>query len=231
MDVTGIPLRSKALTVCVIIVVAITGCRHSSPLLSPTPRDLAWVAPDSFLVTLLTSRGPVTIAAHRDWSPLGVDRFHYLVRHRYYDGARFFRVVPGFVDQWGLVGNPALSAVWHDRNLPDELVRRSNTRGRLGYARGGPNTRSVQLYVNLGNNARLDTLNSFGFPPIGEVIEGMTLLDSLFAGYSCQRGSPGTCPSQDSIRVGGNAYLARVHPNLDYIKVARITREWKRRKH
>ena len=206
------------------------GCRSHSPVLDPTPRELAWVGPDSFLVAVSTSRGPVVIAAHRDWSPLAVDRFHFLVRHRYYDGARFFRMVPGFVVQWGLAGDPAWSAVWADRRLPDEPVRQSNTRGMIAYARGGPNTRSVQLYVNLGNNARLDTLNTFGFPPIGEVIQGMALFDSMFAGYSCQRGGQGTCPSQDSIRTGGNAYLARVHPRLDYIGEARITQEWKRRK-
>jgi len=209
---------------------AVAACARSSPLLHPTPRDLAWVAPDSFLVTLSTSRGPVVIAAHRHWSPLAVDRLHFLVRNRYYDGARFFRMVPGFVVQWGLAADPALTAVWSNRNLPDEPVRQSNTRGRLAYARGGPNTRSVQLYVNLGGNARLDTLNTFGFPPIGEVLEGMDRLDSLFAGYSCQRGSQGTCPSQDSIRIGGDMYLARVHPKLDYIREARVTKEWRARR-
>lgn len=170
------------------------------------------------------------MAAHREWSPLGVDRFHFLVRHRYYDGARLFRVVPGFVVQWGIAGDPGVSAVWRERNLPDEPVRRSNARGRVAYARGGPNTRGVQLYVNLGDNARLDTLNTFGFPPIGEVIEGLTLMDSMFAGYSCRRGSQGTCPSQDSIQAGGNAYLTRAHPQLDYIREARVIREWRRKR-
>lgn len=158
-----------------------------------------------------------------------MDRLHFLVAHGYYDGARLFRVVPGFVVQWGIAGNPALSSVWSDRNLPDEPVRRSNTRGRLSYARGGPNTRSVQLYVNLGNNARLDTLNSFGFPPIAEVTEGLGLIDSMFAEYSCRRGSQGTCPSQDSLEAQGNAYATRVYPKLDYIKRALVIREWRKR--
>ncbi len=183
------------------------------------------MAPDSFLVRLETSRGAVLVAAHRSWSPLGVDRFHFLLRHGYYDGTRFFRVIPGFVAQWGLAADPAQSGVWSGRRLPDEPVRASNTRGRLAYARGGPHTRSVQLYVNLGDNARLDTLNSFGFPPIGEVREGMMVMDSLYAGYSCRSGSR-ECPSQDSIRARGNAYLERVHPRLDYIRTARIVREW-----
>jgi len=185
------------------------------------------VAPDSFETILATSRGPITLRAHRDWSPLAVDRFHFLLRHRYYDGARFFRMIPGFVVQWGISGDPALNKVWQGRSVPDEPVRQSNTRGRVSYARAGPNSRGVQLYVNLGDNARLDTLNRFGFPPIAEVVSGMDVADSLYAGYSCARGSQGTCPSQDSIGTRGNAYLLRTYPLLDSILTARITREWK----
>lgn len=203
-------------------------CAGHSPLLQPTPRDLAWTAPDSFVVAFETSRGTFTVAAHRDWSPLGVDRLHFLVAHGYYDGARFFRVVPGFVVQWGIAASPALSSVWGERSLPDEPVRRSNTRGRMSYARSGPNTRSVQVYVNTGNNPRLDTTSTFGFPPIGEVTDGLVLIDSMYAEYSCRRGSQGTCPSQDSLEAKGNAYAERVYPRLDFIKRARIVREWKR---
>ena len=203
-------------------------CSRHSPLLAPTPKDLAWVAPDSFVVTFETSRGEILVSAHRDWSPLGVDRLHFLVTHGYYDGARFFRVVPGFVVQWGIAGDPALSSVWGERRLPDEPVKQSNTRGRVSYARSGPNTRSVQLYINTGANPRLDTTSTFGFPPIGQVRSGIELVDSMYAEYSCRRGSQGTCPSQDSIEVNGNAYLGRVYPKLDYIKRARVVREWKR---
>ncbi|HEU5153689.1 MAG TPA: peptidylprolyl isomerase [Gemmatimonadales bacterium] len=205
----------------------VVSCASHSALLSPTPRDLAWTAPDSFQVVFETSRGPFTITAHRAWSPLGVDRLHFLVRHGFYDGARFFRIVPGFVVQWGIAGNPALSAVWSDRNLPDEPVRQSNLRGRVSYARSGPNTRSVQLYINIGNNPRLDTTSTFGFPPIGEVSAGLTTVDSMYAEYSCRRGSVGTCPSQDSLEAKGNAYVERVYPRLDYIKKARVVREWR----
>ena len=203
-------------------------CTRHSALLAPTPRDLAWTAPDSFLVIFETSRGWFTVAAHRDWSPLGVDRLHFLVTHGYYDGARFFRVVPGFVVQWGISGSPALSAVWSDRSLPDEPVRQSNTRGRLSYARGGPNTRSVQLYINLGNNPRLDTTSTFGFPPIGELTNGLVVVDSMYAEYSCRRGSQGTCPSQDSLETKGDDYIERAYPRLDFIKRARVIREWSR---
>jgi peptidyl-prolyl cis-trans isomerase A (cyclophilin A) len=169
------------------------------------------------------------VTAHRDWSPLAVDRFHFLVRQRYYDAGRFFRVVPGFVVQWGISGDSAINAVWNRRSVPDEPVRRSNTRGRVSYARGGPNTRGTQLYVNLADNPRLDTTTTLGFPPIGEVTEGMAVVDSMYAGYSCRRGSVGTCPSQDSIQTQGNAYLARVYPRLDFIRTAKVVREWKRR--
>jgi cyclophilin family peptidyl-prolyl cis-trans isomerase len=207
----------------------VLACARRTPLLSPSPRDLALVGPDSFLVQLETSRGTVELMAHRAWSPLGVDRMHFLLRQGYYDGARFFRIVPGFVVQWGISRDSAINRVWDNRDIPDEPVRQSNTRGRISYARGGPNTRSVQLYVNLADNARLDTANVFGFPPIGEVRSGMSLMDSMFAGYSCRRGSQGTCPSQDSIQAQGESYLKRVFPQLDLIKTARIVREWKRR--
>ncbi len=203
-------------------------CSRHSPLLAPTPKDLAWVAPDSFVVAFETNRGNVLVSAHRDWSPLGVDRLHFLVTHGYYDGARFFRVVPGFVVQWGIAGDPALSSVWGERRLPDEPVKQSNTRGRVSYARSGPNTRSVQLYINTGANLRLDTTSTFGFPPIGEVRSGIELVDSMYAEYSCRRGSQGTCPSQDSIEVKGNVYLGRLYPKLDYVKRARVVREWRR---
>ena len=203
------------------------GCARRSPLLAPLPRDLARTAPDSFTVAFETSRGRFVVMARRDWSRLGVDRFHFLVRHGYYDGARFFRVVPGFVVQWGISGDPAVNKVWSERYVPDEPVQRSNSRGRMSYARGGPNTRGVQVYVNLADNPRLDTLSTFGFPPIGEVIEGMAVVDSMYDGYSCRRGSVGTCPSQDSIQAGGNAYVDRVYPRLDSIRRARVIREWK----
>ena len=202
-------------------------CSRRSQLLAPTPNDLARVGPDSFLVQLETSRCNLLLIAHLAWSPLGVDRIHFLLSQRYYDGARFFRVVPGFVVQWGISGDPAVNKVWDDRSVPDEPVRQSNTRGRFAFARGGPNTRSVQLYVNLADNARLDTTSTFGFPPLGEVRQGMELMDSMYAGYSCRRGSQGTCPSQDSIQAQGNAYLERVHPLLDQIRKARIVREWR----
>jgi len=214
---------ARALTAVVVLV----ACSRRTPLLAPTPTDLARVGPDSFLVQLETTKGIVELMAHRAWSPLGVDRMYFLLGQGYYDGARFFRVVPGFVVQWGISRDSAINRVWNDRDIPDEPVRQSNTRGRISYARGGPNTRSVQLYVNLADNVRLDTATAFGFPPIGEVRSGMTVMDSMFAGYSCRRGSQGTCPDQDSIQAQGEPFLARVYPQLDLIRKARIVREWR----
>lgn len=202
---------------------SLAACAPEGVPLTPSPKDLARAAPDSFEVLLETTRGPVTMRYHREWSPLGVDRIHYLVGRGFYDGAYFFRAVPGFVVQFGLPGRPPLDSAWNTRAITDEPVRASNTRGMIAFARGGPDTRSIQLYVNLANNARLDTLNTFGFPPVGRVVSGMDVMDSVFTGYS-QRGMAG--PSQDSIRVAGNAYLERNFPRLDRIFTARVTRAW-----
>lgn len=194
-------------------------CSHRSPLLEPTPEELQTPAPDSFRVAFETTRGPFLVMAHRDWSPYGADRFYFLVTHRYYDDTYFFRVVKGYVAQWGISGNPAVNLVWRHRDLPDDPVMRSNLRGMIAFARGGPQTRSVQLYVNYRDNAKLDTLNGFGFPPIAQVISGMDVLDSLYSGY-------GNRPSQDSIERQGNAYLKRRFPALDRIVTARVTETW-----
>lgn len=128
--------------------------------------------------------------------------------------------------QWGLPGSPPLDSLWQARTLPDEPVRVSNTRGRVAYARGGPNTRSIQLYVSLADNTRLDTVNTFGFPPIGEVISGMEAVDSLYFGYGGTRNNRLPGPSQDSIRIGGNAYLERSFPLLDRIRKASVMRSY-----
>jgi peptidyl-prolyl cis-trans isomerase A (cyclophilin A) len=201
-------------------------CSHHSALLAPTARDLARPAPDSFLVAFQTTRGEMDVLMRRSWSPAGVDRVYFLVRHGYYDGARFYRVVPNYA-QFGLAAEPFLSAEWQARRLPDEPVRGSNRRGAVSFARGGPGTRSVQLFVNRTENVRLDTLNTFGFPPVGEVTAGgMAVVDSLYAGYG-EMSPRGPGPSQDSVRLQGEAYLQRRFPRLDAITRARVTREWR----
>jgi cyclophilin family peptidyl-prolyl cis-trans isomerase len=203
----------------------LSACGGSS-LATPSPGDLAKAAPDSFDVRFETTKGSFVMRAHRAWSPLGVDRFHYLTRNGFYDEVWFHRVVGGFVAQWGLPGRPPLDSLWQARTIPDEPVKASNTRGRISYARAGPNTRSIQLYVSLADNSRLDTVNTFGFPPIGEVISGMAVADSLYFGYSGTRTNRLAGPSQDSIVIVGNAYLQRNFPLLDRIVKSKIVKSY-----
>ena len=217
-----------------LVAAAAVGLAACFPRLRRTPSeaDLAAPGPDSFVVALETSRGRVDVLARRVWAPLGTDRFYHLVRRRYYDDARFFRVVKDFVAQFGLAADPTVTQTWRSRRLADEPVMHTNARGTLAYARGGPGTRTTQLFINLRDNARLDTLSGFGFPPFAQVISGMGAVDSIYSGYGdAPRGTPQPGregPSQDSITAQGNAYLARGWPKLDYIKTARVVREWRR---
>ncbi len=204
----------------------IGACSQRSPLLAPTPAEVAAPAPDSFRVAFLTTRGTFLVMAHRDWSPYGVDRFYFLVSHGYYDDTYFFRVVNGFVAQWGISGNPLVDQAWRHQTIPDDPVLRSNQRGMIAFARGGRHTRDAQLFVSYRDNARLDTLNGFGFPPVAQVVAGMDVVDALYHGYG--EGPPrGKGPSQDSIAAAGNAYLARGFPLLDRIRSARVTESWR----
>lgn len=216
--------RLRPLVAAVALLAAAAACARRPPLLDPSSKRWRGTAPDSFHVAFETTRGRVVVLARREWSPLAVDRFYQLVRAGYFDGDRFFRVVGGFVAQFGLSGDPRVTAAWKDRALPDEPVRASNRRGTLAFARSGPNTRAGQLYFNLVDNARLDTLNGIGFPPIAETVEGLEVLDSLYAGYGGTRTNRVPGPSQDSITVQGEAYLARVYPKLDVIRTARVVR-------
>lgn len=188
--------------------------------------------PDSFVVAFTTSNGTFDATFRKAWSPLGAARVYELVQSHYYDDARFFRVVKNFVAQFGISGDPTVNAQWRNRCIADEPVKHSNVRGAIAFARGDSNTRSVQLYVNLKDNPKLDTLSGFGFPPVGEVSDSMAVVDSLNSEYGeaaprsgSQLGAEG--PSQDSIETEGNAYLQRGWPRLDYIKTARIVREWR----
>jgi cyclophilin family peptidyl-prolyl cis-trans isomerase len=201
------------------------GCSHRSPLLDPAPEDLLTPAPDSFRVAFQTTRGPFLVMAHRDWAPFGVDRLFFLVSNGYYDDTYFFRVLPGRLAQWGIAGDSAVNAAWHNRRIPDDPVIRGNQRGMIAFARDGANSRTVQLYVNERDNARLDTLGGIGFPPVAQVIQGMNVIDSLYGGYG--EGPPrGHGPAQDSIERRGNAYLRRKFPLLDRVITARVTETW-----
>ncbi len=221
-------MRRRTSAGLTLVVVALGACARRPPLLEPTSKRYTTTAPDSFRVTFETTRGPIVVLAHRDWSPLAVDRFYNLVRARFFDGERFFRVVGDFVAQFGLSPNPMVSAAWKGKSVPDEPARASNKRGTLAFARSVPNTRSVQLYFNIVDNARLDTLNGIGFPPIADTVEGLATIDSLYSGYGGRRADRLPGPSQDSISMQGEAYLARVYPKLDLIRTARVT--WRSRR-
>ncbi len=190
----------------------------ANPLLDPKSPSMNKQAPPKFLAKFSTSKGDFTVEVTRDWAPQGADRFYNLVRNGFFDDARFFRVLTGFVAQFGVNGDPKISAVWKDANIPDDPAKESNKRGMLVFATAGPNTRTTQLFINLVDNARLD---SMGFAPFGRVIEGMDIVDSLYAGY--KDGPPrGPGPNQDRIQSEGNAYLAHDFPKLDFVKSAKI---------
>lgn len=182
----------------------------------------AGVAPDSFLVNFETSRGPMTVAVHRAWSPAGADRLYWLLKQNFYDEARIFRVVPNFVAQFGIPADPATAARLALQPIPDDPVVQTNARGTLSFANAGPATRRAQMFFNLKDNPRLDTLRGPGFPPVGRIVAGIEVLDSLNREYE-----NGPSRFQDSIEAQGNAYLARAWPRLDYIRTARIVREWR----
>lgn len=188
---------------------------------SPEPKSKASAvprgpdsAPDHFQVGFETSKGDFVVDVHRHWSPLGADQFYKLVKLGYYDNCKFFRVVPGFVVQWGVSGDPAMNQKYLEKTIPDDQPGKSNIRGRITFAKSdAPNSRSTQLFINLKDNSELD---SRGFPPFGEVIEGM---DEVVAQITSEYGEQ---PHQGTLAQAGNAYLDDRFPNLDYIIKARV---------
>lgn len=168
-------------------------------------------SPASFNARFETTAGAFTVQVQREWAPIGADRFYNLVASGYFNGARFFRVVPGFVVQFGLNADPQVTAAWK-ANLQDDPVRRSNGRGFLTFATAGPNTRTTQLFINLKDNLQLDQM---GFSPFGLVTEGMDVVEKINAEY-------GESPQQPEIEQKGEAYLAASFPKLDKITKATI---------
>ncbi len=170
-------------------------------------------APDVFRAKFDTTKGTFVIEVTRAWAPLGADRFYNLVKNGFYDNCRFFRVVPNFMVQFGINGDPKLNTVWRQAQIKDDPVKKSNTRGYVTYAMAGPNTRTTQIFINFNDrNAQLD---GQGFSPFGKVVEGMNIVDSITAQY-------GESPDQGNIQMQGNAYLEKSFPKLDYIKSAVI---------
>src|SRR5262245_25219680 len=182
------------------------------------PAALKEAAPATFKATFDTSVGPFVVEVHRDWAPQGADRFYNLVKNGFYDNARFFRVIEGFMVQFGINGDPKIATAWRDADIKDDPVKQSNERGTITFATAGPNTRTTQVFINFGDNAGLD---GQGFSPFGKVVSGMNVVDSLYGGYG--EGAPnGNGPDQGRIQSQGNAYLEQSFPKLDFIKTATI---------
>ena len=187
------------------------------PVPTPAVTPPADAAPSTFRVRLETSKGPIVVELTREWAPNGVDRFYQLVEAGYYDDVRFFRVVPGFVVQFGMHGNPTTNSEWVAKPLADDPVKQSNKRGTLTFAQTAmPNSRTTQLFINLADNSALDGQR---FAPIGTVVEGMSVVDALYAGYG---GAPSD--QQPQIAAEGNAFLTRTYPKLDFIRTAKVVK-------
>lgn len=182
------------------------------------PAKLTATAPDTFKAQFNTTKGKFVIEVTRSLSPNGADRFYNLVRSGYFKDIAFFRVIPGFMAQFGIHGDPAVAAKWREANIPDDAVKGSNTRGTITFATAGPGTRTTQFFINFGNNTFLD---GQGFSPFGKVVEGMDVVDKINSEYG--EGAPnGNGPNQGRIQMEGNAYLKKDFPNLDYILSASI---------
>lgn len=182
------------------------------------PSLLTRQAPATYKVRFTTTKGDFVVTVTRAWAPLGADRFYNLVRHHYYDSTSFFRVLRGFVVQWGISAYPPVSSAWSHAPVKDDPVVQSNLRGYITYAMGGPNTRTAQVFVNLVDNKRLDGM---GFAAFGQVTEGMEVVDALYSGYG--EGAPdGQGPEQDKIEKLGKSYLDSKFPQLDSIKTTAL---------
>jgi peptidyl-prolyl cis-trans isomerase A (cyclophilin A) len=176
------------------------------------PAQLTETAPETFQAKFETTKGEFIVEVTREWSPNGADRFFNLVKNGLYDGCRFFRVVEGFIVQFGINGNPEVSKIWRSANIPDDKRGQSNQPGTVTFATAGPNTRTTQLFINFGNNSFLD---SQGFTPFGKVSKGIEVVEAITSEY-------GERPNQGQIQTRGNEYLTEQFPNMDYIKTASI---------
>jgi peptidyl-prolyl cis-trans isomerase A (cyclophilin A) len=175
-------------------------------------------APETYQVKFSTTKGDFTVSVTRAWAPRGADRFYNLAKHHFFDNGSFFRVLKGFVAQFGLSAYPPVNAAWTKATIPDDPVTQSNKKYYLTFATAGPNTRTTQLFINLADNPRLDGM---GFAAFGEVTEGMNVVDTLYADYG--EGAPqGGGPDQSEIEKQGKAYLDKGWPKLDSIKTATI---------
>lgn len=197
-----------------------TAAKSPSRLLNPA--TLKARAPETFKTSFNTTKGDFVIEVHRDWSPLGADRFYNLVKNGFFTDVSFYRVLQGSLVQFGAAPDPKVAAAWSTAPIQDDPVKQTNTRGRVSFAMGGPNTRTTQLFINLKNNSPYDGM---GFAPIGEVVEGIEVVDSFYAGYGDMAEQGGQGPSQQQVALEGKAYLDKNFPNLDRIVSATVTFE------
>jgi len=181
------------------------------------PAKLTGQAPESYQVKFESSEGSFVVSVTREWAPLGADRFYNLVQNGFFDDVRFFRVVPNFVVQFGLNGDPTVSKIWQEARIKDDPVKSSNKKGSITFATSGPNSRTTQVFINLRDNARLDGM---GFPSFGVVSEGMDVVEKLYSGYGDDKG-----PAQQRIGSEGNAYLDKDFPELDRLTRATIVKK------
>ena len=183
------------------------------------PAVLNEQAPATYKAKFETSKGVFVIQVTRAWAPQGADRFYNMVKNGFFDDVRFFRVISGFMVQFGISGDPNVMAKWRDANIRDDRVTQSNKRGMITFATAGPNTRTTQVFINFNDNSMLD---GQGFAPFGKVVTGMNVVDALYAGYG--EGAPrGAGPDQGRLQMEGNAYLAKNFPRMDFVKKATIT--------
>jgi peptidyl-prolyl cis-trans isomerase A (cyclophilin A) len=197
--------RTASVFVSAALLAVLAGCHSKPKEIGP--------APATFQVRFNTTKGPFTVLVHRDWSPRGADRFYELASMHYYDGNYFFRVLPNFIVQWGINGDPKVAKDWSVLTIADDPPKLSNKTGTVTFATSGPNSRSTQVFINLHDNAQLDAQ---GFTPFGEVSEGMEVVQKFYSGYG--EGAPrGSGPDQNAITDIGNAYLEEHFPRLDHI--------------
>jgi peptidyl-prolyl cis-trans isomerase A (cyclophilin A) len=200
-----------AIAALFLIVSSTFGQSAKSALMKPSA--LKEKAPAMYTAKFDTTAGVFQVEVHTDWAPNGADRFYNLVKNGYYDGCRFFRVVPGFMVQFGINGDPAIQRNWESATIPDEPVKQGNTRGTITFAKtSAPNSRTTQVFINFKDNSGL---NRTGFAPFGKIISGMDVVDKIYSAY-------GERPEQARIQTEGTAYLAKSFPKLDYIKKATI---------
>jgi peptidyl-prolyl cis-trans isomerase A (cyclophilin A) len=208
-------IRLALVTLCACVACVAGGVAAAAPPQLLHPDTLNAKAPATYRVSFKTTKGAFVVTVHRAWSPRGADRFYNLARAHFFDGVTFFRVLKGFVVQFGISGDPKVAAAWQNATIKDDPVKVSNTPGTITYADAGPDTRSTQVFVNLGSNGSLD---GQGFSPFGRVTSGMSVVNKLYGGYGDQ-------PSgmQQQITTQGNVFLQQKFPKLDHIVTARIS--------